>query len=328
MLTRRDFVRSAALAAAAWPALSATSRAEDDKYPSLPIRSICMFPPGTGADVRVRFYAKKLSDLIGHPVIVENRPGAFGNLATELVARAKPDGHTIYITPGSSTHAAAPHLFKKLGFDPINDFEHITTLSTNAFVLCVAATSPWKTVAELTAYLKERGDRANYGSIAMPGLVASEMYKAAFGLETIEVKYKEPGSFLNDLLSGQLAFVHIDMNTLGGQIRSGQVRPLAMTSAKRLAAVPDIPGAEEAGITGMDLKMWWSVHVPARTPKPVCDKLEAWFNAIVVDPETEKFNVNASSDSFPGSSKILKELLVRDTKAWGEYVRIAKIQPE
>jgi tripartite-type tricarboxylate transporter receptor subunit TctC len=325
MWTRRRFVGSAALAAA-WPALPA--RGQTVEYPTQPIRSICMFPPGTGADVRVRFYAKKLADLIGHPVIVENRPGAFGNLATELVAKSKPDGHTIYVTPGSSTHAAAPHLFKKLGFDPVNDFEHITTLNTAAFVLCVAADSPWKTVAELTAHLKAKGDKANYGSIAMPGLVASEMYKAAFGLETVEVKYKEPGSFLNDLLSGQLAFVHIDLNTLGGAIKSGRVRMLAMTSAKRLASVPEVPSSSEAGIPDMDLRIWWSVHVPAKTPKPICDKLEGWFNAIVADPETAKFNAATGADPFPGNSAMLKELLVRDTKTWGEYVRIAKIQPE
>lgn len=328
MLTRRDFIRSTTLAAASWPLLSSALRAQGADYPTAPIRTICMFPPGTGADVRVRFYASKLAALAGKPVIVENKPGAFGNIATETVARAKPDGYTIYITPGSSTHAAAPHIFKTLSFDPLGDFEHITTLSTAAFFLCVAADSPFKTVPELTAYLKERGDKASYGSIAIPSLVASEIYKNAFGLKTVEVKYREPNGFNNDLLSGQLAFVHSDMGTVGANLRSGRIRALATTTDKRLTAAPDIPSAAEAGIPGMNLRIWWSVHVPAKTPKPICDKLETWFNAIVADPETQTFNVNTAADSFPGNSRMLRELLVQETRTWGEYAKIAKIQVE
>jgi len=328
MLTRRTFVRSAVLATAAWPAFASALRAQTADYPTGPIRTICMFPPGTGADVRVRFYANKLAALAGKPVIVENKPGAFGAIATEAVARAKPDGYTIYIAPGSSTHAAAPHIFKTLAFDPINDFEHITTLSSAAFLLCVAATSPFKTVPQLTAYLKQQGDKASYGSIATPSLVAAEIYKAAFGLQTVEVKYKEPNSFNNDLLSGQLAFAFSDIGTIAANLRAGRIRALANTSDKRIAALPDIPSAEEAGIPGMNLRIWWSVHVPAKTPKPICDKLEAWFNAIVADPETQAFNLATGADSLPGNSQMLKELLARETRTWGEYAKIAKIRVE
>ena len=328
MFTRRRFVRSALIAAVASPAFSTALRSEEESYPTGPIRSVCPFAAGSGADVKVRFYANKLAALCGKPVIVENKPGAIGNIATETVARSKPDGYTIYIAPGSSTLAAAPSLFKKLGYDPINDFEHITTLNASAFVMCVAGNSPFKTVADLTAYLKEKGDAASYGSIAPPGLVSSEIYKADFGLKTVEVKYKEQGSLLNDLGSGQIAFTHIDFTTAGGQIKAGRLRGLAMTSAKRLASVPDVPGAEEAGIPRLNVLTWWSVHVPAKTPKPICDKLESWFNTIAIDPETVKFNASVGSDVLPGNSKLLREMLLRDTKAWAEYVRIAKIQPE
>jgi len=320
VFSRRQFICSAVAAAATTPALSTVSVGEEDAYPSGPIRSICPFGAGSGADVKVRFYANKLSALCGKPVIVENKPGAIGNIATEAVARSKPDGYTIYIAPGSSTLAAAPSLFKKLGYDPINDF--------SAFVMCVAGDSPFKTVADLTAYLKDKGDAASYGSIAPPGLVSSEIYKVDFGLKTVEVKYKEQGSLLNDLASGQIAFTHIDYTTAGGQIKSGRLRGLAMTSAKRLASVPDVPGAEEAGIPNMNVLTWWSVHVPAHTPKPICDKLETWFNTIAIDPDTVKFNAGVGSDVLPGNSQMLKEMLLRDTKAWAEYVRIAKIQPE
>ena len=328
MLSRREFAGAAMLAPLALPVLRTPVSAQAQDYPTGPIRSICPFAPGSGADVKVRFYANKLQQALGgKTVIVENRPGAFGNIATEAVARAKPDGLTIYITPGSSTLAATPSLFKKLSYDPINDFEHITTLNTSAFVLCVDAGKPYRTVADLTAHLKQQGDKASYGSIANPGLVASEMYKAKFGLQTVEIKYKEAGPLFNDLYAGNIAFFHLDVISAGGQISQGKLRPLAMTSAQRTRSSPEIPGAEEAGIPGMNIITWWSVHVPAKTPKPICDKLENIFNAMGDDPDTLKFLLANGSDPFPGNSKILKELLIRDTKAWAEYVRIANIQP-
>src|SRR5262245_542112 len=307
MVSRRRFLHSAGLACVALPALARRTAAgtsvELENYPTGPIKSICPFGPGSGADIKVRFYSNKLSIATGKPVIVENRPGAFGNIPTETVARAKPDGYTIYIAPGSSTLASAPSLFKKLGYDPINNFDHITTLSASAFALVVPNTSPFKSVPELTAYLKEKGDAASYGSIAPPSLVSAEIYKSAFGLKTVEVKYKEQGALLNDLFSGQLAFFFSDLTSITGQLKSGRIRALAVTSAKRLRSAPNIPGAQEAGIPGMDVITWWSVHVPARTPKPICDKLEAWFNTIAVEPDVVAFNEDVASDVMPGNSK-------------------------
>lgn len=326
MPSRRTIVRlaaSAALAAALPPAAVAQGA-----WPSAPIRAIAMFPPGAGADIRIRFYAKKLAELAKVPVVVENKPGAFGNLATEAVARAKPDGYTIYIAPTSSTHAAAPHLFKKLPFDPINDFEQVTTLSRSTFILCVAGNAPFKTVPELVAFLKEKGDAASYATIAVPSLVAGELLKTAFGLKTVEIKYKDPAPFINELIAGHTSFFYIDHNTAGGQIRSGAVRTLALASAQRLKASPDIPGAAEVGIPNMDLEIWWSVSVPAKTPKPIRDQLETWFNAIVADPESIAFNATTGADPFPGNAQIARDKLIADTKLWGEYARIAKIEPQ
>ena len=325
MLSRREFMRAAA-AATALPGLSVDSLAADD-YPAREIHSICMFPPGSGADVLVRLYARKLGELAGKTVIVENKVGAFGNIATEHVARSKPDGYTIYIAPGSSVLAAATHLFKKLPFDPIKDFEHVTTLSKLPFLLLVAGDSPFKSVAELTAYLKEKGDKGSYGSIANTGLVGSELYKAAFGLKTVEVKYKDPQAMLSDLWGRNIDFVHLDPASPAGHLKSGKVRALATTSAQRFAALPNIPSAAEVGITNSDLIAWWSVHVPAKTPKSVTDKLEVWFNRIAVADDVKQFIATIGTDPFPGNSQILKELLVKDTKAWGEYVKVAKIEP-
>ncbi len=322
-ITRRDFAMGAA--ASSFAGLAAPAIAQAD-YPNQAVRCICMFPPGAGADVIVRFYANKLSKLTGKTFIVENRAGAFGNIATEYVARAKPDGYTIYIAPTSSVLAAAPHLFKKLNFDPLNDFEHITTLFKISFMLVVAANSPFKTVADLTAHLKKEGDKANYGSIANTGLVASELYKSEFGLKTVEVKYKDPGAMANDLLSGQTAFVHIDPITFASHLKEGRMRALCMASAERIKALPNIPSAREAGINSSDLTAWWSLHSPKGTPGPIVDKLETWMNEVVKDPETATFLAATGSDPFPGDRKTVRSLLESDLKAWEGYVNLAKIE--
>jgi tripartite-type tricarboxylate transporter receptor subunit TctC len=327
MLTRRGFLTTGATSLAA-PALNIRLAQADDTYPAAPVRAICPFATGSGADTKIRFYMNKFSEITGKPGIVENRPGAFGNIATEAVARAKPDGYTIYVAPGSSTLAAAPSLFRKLAYDPINDFEHITTLSSSAFVLCVAGDSPYKSVGDLTAFLKEKGEGGSYGSVAPPGLVSSEIYKADFGLKTVEVKYKEIGGLYNDLFSGEIAFTHIDMTTIAGQLRTGKLRALHVTSANRLHAAPDIPGAAEAGVPNMDVVTWWSVHVPVKTPQPICTKLEDWFNTIAVEPDVVKFNADVGSDVMPGDSQKLRDLLVKQTALWHDYARIARIEPQ
>jgi tripartite-type tricarboxylate transporter receptor subunit TctC len=326
MLSRRIFLRSAAMAAASAPLASGGLLAQTDDYPSRDIRSVCGFSAGSGADVFVRFYGKLLQDRVGRTVITENRLGAFGNIATEYVARSKPDGHTLFIAPGSSFLAAAPSLFKSLAFDPVNDFEHITTLSKLPFVLLVAGDGPFKTVPELVAFLKERGDKASYGSVANTGLVSSELFKANFGLQTVEVKYKGFPAMLSDLWSGQLAFVHLDPIGAAGFIANGKVRPLATSSRDRFKALPNIPGAAEVGIENSDIIAWWSVHAPKGTPKPILAKLERLFNEIAASEEHTKFLAPFGSDPFLGNSTMLKELLVKDIKAWAEYVKLAKIE--
>jgi tripartite-type tricarboxylate transporter receptor subunit TctC len=326
MPSRRALLQYAALASVAMPYLSKAASAED-AWPTREIHSICGFPPGSGADIFVRFYGKKLEDKLGKSIITENKAGAFGNISTEYVARSKPDGYTLFIAPGSSFLAAAPSLFKKLAFDPVNDFEHVTTLSKLPFILIVPGDSPHKSVADLTTYLKQQGDKASYASVANTGLVSSELYKAHFGLTTVEVKYKEPGAMLNDLWGHNVAFAHLDPVTAMAHLKSGKLRALATSSKERFVSLPDIPSAGEAGISNSDIVGWWSVHMPKGTPKPILDQLETMFNQIAVDEETKKFLANLGSDPLPGNSQMLKSLLAKDTKAWHEYVKLAKIEP-
>ncbi len=325
MLNRRQFVRAAAATSALTPVLSTDASAQ--AYPDHEIHSIGMFPAGSGADVMVRYFSNKLAEMTGKTVVVENKAGAFGNIATSYVARSKPDGYTLYIAPGSSVLAAAPSLFKSLNYDPINDFEHITTLVKVTFIQIVAGNSPYKTAADLSKFLKEKGDTASYGSVANTGLVASELYKQSAGLKTVEVKYKEVQAMLVDLLAGAIAFCHIDVASVLGQLQDGAVRAVSTSSTQRIRALPDVPSALEAGIPNLDLVAWWSVHVPKGTPKAITDQLEVWFNKIASDEVVGKWVVNIGFDPYPGNSKLVRELLEKDTKAWADYVKLANIPP-
>jgi tripartite-type tricarboxylate transporter receptor subunit TctC len=325
MLTRRNLLAAGAGAGAA--ALTQTWHAyAQGAYPTAPIRFISMFPPGAGADVKIRFYASLLTDMTGHKTIVENRPGAFGNIATEAAARSKPDGHTVYICPSSSMLVANRYIFRKLNFDPLNDFEHITTLQVFAFTLVVRS-DRFKSVSDLTEFLKKQGDKASYGSLAAPGFVSAEIYKAKFGLKTVEVKYKDQNAMSNDLLNGSIDFAFVDLISVAAHVREGKLKGLCMASAEPLKNVPGIPGAREAGIPDLDIRNFWSVHVPAKTPKPICDQLEKWFNEIAVAPKTLEFNARTGADELVGNSKMLRELLERETRNWAQYAKIANIKP-
>jgi tripartite-type tricarboxylate transporter receptor subunit TctC len=311
-------------------ALVALSPAYAQDYPTRDIHAICTFPAGTGADVYVRFFSEKLSALAGKPVIVDNRGGAFGNIGTEAAAHSKPDGYTILVVPGSSTMAAAVSGFKKLPFDPIEDFTPVTTLAKLCFVIVVDPKAPFKSMADLTAHLKAKGAKASYGTSANTGVVAAELYKKHAGLPQVtKVQYKENQTAMNDMYAGNLDFLSVDAVWAIEQTRAGRLRALAVTSSDRLSVLPDVPTVEEAGVKGYgDVTPWWAVFVPAKTPQPIVDKLEAWFNQIVKSDETKKFLNNLGGDPFPGNQRMLTELLSKDIKRWGDYYKLANIEAQ
>ena len=297
-------------------------------YPAREIHSICNFSVGSGADIVVRFYSERLAKLAGRPVVVENRSGVQGTLATEFVAHSKPDGYTIMITPASSTLAAARYMFKQLRFDPDRDFIPVTTLARLSFAIAIDATSPIRSIAQLTEHLKKKPGHGSYATGSNTGQVTGELYKEMAGLSTTYVPYKETMSALTDTITGRVDFMAYDITFLVPQARAGRVRILAVTSATRRAALPDVPTMVESGFPGYDLAPWWGVVVPAGTPKPVVDRLAAWFNQITTSEETRKFLENLATDPFPGSPESMAALLRTEIDQWGKYARLAKIEPQ
>jgi tripartite-type tricarboxylate transporter receptor subunit TctC len=303
-----------------------TSAAAQD-YPARELRSVCNFAAGSGADIVVRYYSEKLSKLAGKPVIVENRPGAQGLVATEYVAKSKPDGYTILITPASSTLATAPHIFKHVPFDPLKDFAPVTTINSLAFVIAVDAAKPLRTVDELIAMLRTKPSHGFYATQSNTGQVAAELLKETRGLKTAYVPYKLTSDALASLLLGEVDFLSVDATWAMTQ-HPQKIRILAVTSGKRSGALPDIPTMAELGFKDFDITPWWGVVVPAGTPRPVVERLARWFNEIAAMDDTKRFLARGALDAFPGSPDSMAALLRTETERWGRYVKLANIEPQ
>jgi tripartite-type tricarboxylate transporter receptor subunit TctC len=295
-------------------------------YPSQDIRLICAFPAGSGADVLVRYFAEKLRPLAGRTVIVENKAGAGGNIATEYVAKSKPDGYTIYVHAGTAV-AANQSLFRHPPVDVEKAIRVVATINRQPFMLVVDAKSPYKTVAELTAAMKAKGDKATYATAAPTGKIMGEIYKNATGIKAVEVSYRTAPDSLNEMTSGKVDYgMHDPVFSLAQQ-REGRLRILAVSTATRLDAAKDLPTMTELGIP-MDLTGWWAAMVPAGTPKPVIDKIHEWFVAMVSTPETKAFLNKFGGDPFINTPEKGQQMLETAIKEWGDYVRLAKIEPQ
>ncbi len=325
-LSRRTLLKGLAVPALlpagsllSWPALA-------QGYPSQDIHFVCGFAPGSGADVIVRFLAEKVRALAGRTVIVENRVGALGNIATEYVARAKPDGHTVYVTGGSSL-AANMHVIKNPSVDAGKALRTVATLNRQPNMIGVRADAPWKTLAELTAAMKAKGDKASYAVVNPAAKVLGALYAQHAGLEALEVTYRTSGDYLNDLASGNIDYAMTD-NVFGvAQERAGRMRILAVSTPARLQSAPQYPTFKELGYP-IELQNWWAAFVPAATPRPAIEQLGQWISAVVGSDEGRKFFANIASDAWVSAPDAAHAFFVQQIAQWGEYVRIAKIEPQ
>ncbi len=322
-----NWLRSAGLAFALVAAIGAMQGpAVAQQYPNQDIRVICAFPAGSGADVLVRYFAEKLRTVVGRTVIVENKVGAGGNIAVEFVARSKPDGYTIFVHAATAV-ALSMYLVKNPPVDVGKAIEVAATINRQPFMLVVDAKSPYKTVAELTAAMKAKGDKATYASAAPTGTIMGEIYKNATGVKAVEVVYKTAPDSLNEILSGKIDYGMHDPVFSLAQAREGRLRILAVSTGTRLAASPDMPTMTEVGIP-MDLTGWWAAMVPAGTPKPVIDQINKWFVQIVSSDDTKKFLNSFGGDPYVNTPEVAQQMFLRDIKNWGEHVKLAKIQPQ
>jgi tripartite-type tricarboxylate transporter receptor subunit TctC len=295
------------------------------EYPSRDIHLIVGFPPGTGADIIVRYLAEKLRLAAQQTVVVENKPGANSNIATEYVARSKPDGYTIY--PFSATTVAASmHLYKNPPVDVGKALEIAATISKLPFMLVVDAKSPYQDVAEFTRAMKAKGANASYATGAVPGTIMGALYNQMAGLQAVEVPYRNVADALGEMASGKIDYGMFDPIFALAQTRQGTIRVLAVSTGERSQVVPDIPTMKESGVP-MDLASWWGAMVPAGVPKPVIEKISRWFSQIVNTDETRKFLAISGAEPFNRTPEEANAMFKAAIPEWGEYVRTAKIPP-
>lgn len=304
------------------------ANAQSDAYPNKVIHVICNFPPGNGSDLAVRFFSQQLSEISGATVVVDNKVGAFGMMGARAVAEARPDGYTIFITGISTVLSGARYLYKDVPYDPQKDFLPVSRLFKLPFVMTVDPKQPMKTVSEVTEYLKSGKAKNSYGSAANPGTISAEMYLSRAQLKVERVNYRDAKQAQTELTNGFLDFIFFDAGSTTAQVAEGRLRALAVTSAERLPALPDVPTMAEAGFPGYEMILSWGVVVPAGTPDSVVAKLEGYFTRISAAPKTKDFIKKMGGIPYPGDRGQLAETIQHEIVNWAQYVKFADITPQ
>lgn len=313
------------------PILTATSvvpfsQASGDSFPSGPITIVVSFPAGGSIDVVMRAVAAKLQQRLGKPVVVENRAGASGVLATENVVKAAPDGRTLLAS--ASSIAANPTLFKSLPFDTLKDLQAVSLIFRTPLVLVVNPKLPVHSIAELIALLKSKPGQINYAH-GGPGSaihLAAELFQTMTATKMVAVSYRGAPLGLNDVMGGHVALMFADAGSVVGQIKAGMVRALGVTSTTRVPVLPDVPTIAEAGVTGFEAVGWTLVSAPAATPKSIVDRLSAEIAATSATPEVHDLIVKLGTIPVQSPSPAeLQKFLAAEITHWGELIRHAGV---
>lgn len=291
-------------------------------WPTKPIRVIVPFPPGGGTDIIAREVTQKVAGTTGWTFVIENKPGAGGNLGVDAVAKSPADGYTIVLGQTSNL-AINPTLYAKMPYDSQKDLAPIVRVADAPLVMVTSTTSPYKTLADAIGAAKSKPGAVNFASPGN-GTVAhltSELFQKAAGIKTQHVPYKGAAQALTDVISGTVELYMSSVPTLLGQIKQGKLRPLAVTSAKRVDDLPNVPTINESGFKGFDAVTWFGFLAPAGTPKDVITKLNAEFNKALQQPDLRKKLGDEGADAVGGTPEQFAALIKEEIPRWGKVVK-------
>ncbi len=309
-------------------ALGFALEAAAQAYPAKPIRFIVPFPPGGSADILARAIGQKAGEGLGQSLIIENRPGAGTAIGAEALAKSAPDGYAIMIGTVSS-HAINPALNPKLPFDPVKDFTPVSLVASIPFAMIVHPSVPAKTVEEFVALARAKPGTLNYSSAGSgtSNHLAGELLKSMAGIDIVHVPYKGSAPALNDLISGQVALMFDLVLTAAPHVKSGAVRGLAVTSAKRSSVLPDLPTVAES-IPGYEVSAWFGIFAPAGVPQPVVQRLNAEFVKALREPDLRQRLASQGAEPITSTPEEFAAYLRSEIDKWAKVVKVAGMKPD
>lgn len=316
------------LAAAAVVVAAPLQQATAADYPEHPVTIVVPYSPGGGVDIVTRLVTKKMSQELGQPFIVDNRPGAGTNIGMAYVARAKPDGYTLYTA--SNTFTTNKALYSKLTFDPATDFTPVGKIGEAPLVIVVAKDSPFHTLKELVDFGKKNPTELTFGTAGMgsSGHMASELFLRSGNFKALHIPYKGGSPAITDLLGGRLSFMSINPLEVISHIKAGTLRPLAVLNKTGTLLLPELATAEKQGFGDLEATVWWGIAAPAGTPEPVVKKLNAALNSALNDPEVVSSLNKLGAAPQPGSPAQFKTFLDKETQVLTQVIKSAGIKAD
>jgi tripartite-type tricarboxylate transporter receptor subunit TctC len=312
--------------ALAFAALAFSAAAQD--YPTKPIRLIVPLTPGSGADIAGRIIAQRLNEHWKQPVVVENRPGAGGQIGTAAVVKAEPDGHTLLVQ--SSSHAANPAIYKNLPYDPLKDLADVAILGKTPYIMVSAGNGPYKSIKDLIAAAKAKPGEIPFASagVGTSTHLAAEFFVALANLKMVHVPFKGSPDAIQDVLGGRSAFYMAPMDVALGLVKERKLNPLGMSTKSRVDSFPDVPTIAEQGLPDYDMTLWFGMWAPAATPIPVVQKLNAAVNAIVFEPAVKEQFAKLGIEPAPMKTEDFAKFVRGQMDFYKKIVARAGIEPQ